>query len=119
LAGHKSSWYTACPLKNRNLRLLLLLTCLHLVGFCVYLAVGSQSEDLSTYDALVTTSVFGWSLMPLIALAESVHLNIQTDSAPIAIAFFIGNSVVWAGYVSGAYILVRKLFVTSAPQPAA
>jgi len=101
-------------LKNRNFQLLLILTCLHVLGFCVYLTLGAQSEDQSTYDAAVTTGVFGWSLMPLIAVAESFRLNIQTDSGPIALVFFICNSIVWAAFVCGVYFVVRNRFVSSA-----
>jgi hypothetical protein len=91
------------------------------IGFCVYFAIAtrSQGEDVSVYDDIVTTGVLGWSLMPLTALVESIRLDLQTDSAPIAIAFFIGNSVVWAGFVFGAYLLMRKLIVSPTPDPIA
>jgi len=107
--------------KNRNLQLLLTLICLHVIGFCIYFALvtRSQGEDVSIYDDTVTTGVLGWSLMPLTALVESVRLDLQTDSAPIAIAFFIGNSVVWASFVFGAYLLIRKLFVSPTPEATA
>ncbi len=91
-----SSTYTLTQLKKGNLQLLLTLTCLHVIGFCVYFAVATQSQtgDASIYDDIVTTGVLGWSLMPLTALVESLHLDLQTDAAPVAIGFFVGNSVV-------------------------
>ncbi|HLW34834.1 MAG TPA: hypothetical protein VKS98_04165, partial [Chthoniobacterales bacterium] len=95
--------------------------CLHVIGFCVYFAVATQSQtgDASVYDDIVTTGVLGWSLMPLTALVESLHLDLQTDAAPVAIAFFVGNSIVWAGFVFGAYLFIRNWFVSPAAQSSA
>lgn len=113
-----SSTYTLTQLKKGNLQLLLTLTCLHVIGFCVYFAVATQCQtgDASIYDDIVTTGVLGWSLMPLTALVESLHLDLQTDAAPVAIGFFVGNSVVWAGFVFGAYLFMRNFFVSPAAQ---